>query len=279
MKVLSNWRAVRLWETQFERELLQRHSLRLHGLFIGSFMLLLMWGVAALQMRAGVPSLALRYGVTLGVGYLAYLLVLRWWAQWLVRREGPGDPGGNFVGGGGSDGASAASAGRSDGGGELPALRSGTGGDYAGGGASGDFDGGPAQALADTTEAGESLGALTSGALEAAGSADEGAVIVVPVVAVFLIGVAVVFGAGSLVLMYFGFDALLAVAIEVAFSYTAARTAVRVSREGWFTAAVRLTWKPLLGALACALLLGASIDHFVPQANSLPEALRLLRAP
>ena len=272
MKILSNWRAVRLWETQFERELHQRHSLRLHGLFIGTFMLLLMWGVAALQMHAGVQSLALRYLVTLGVGYLAYLLVLRCWAQWLVRREGPDDPGVDWIGGGGPDGSSAPSAGQ-------PPLRSGSGGDYAGGGASGDFDDAPGHLLADSAEAGgEGLGPLASGAFEVAGSADEGAVIVVPVLAVFLIGVAVVLGAGSLVLVYFGVDALLAVAIEVAFSYTAARTAVRVSREGWLSAAVRLSWKPLLGALACALLLGASIDHFLPQANSLPEALRLLRA-
>lgn len=274
MKVLSNWRAVRLWETQFERELHQRHSLRLHGFVIGTLMLLLMWGVAALQMHLGVPSLALRYAVTLGVGYLLYLLVLRWWAQWLVRREGPDDPGLDF-GGSGAPGPT-----RSEAVGELaPPLRSGTGGDYAGGGASGDFEGAPVQTLTDAAEAGsEGLGKLTRGALEAAGSADEGAVVVVPVVAVFLIGAAVLLGAGSLVIMVFGFDALLAVAVEVAFSYTAARTAVRVSREGWLGAAVRLTWKPLLGALVCAVVLGLSIDHFLPQANSLPEALKLLRA-
>ena len=44
------------------------------------------------------------------------------------------------------------------------------------------------------------------------------------------------------------------------------------------TAAVRLTWKPLLGALVCAVLLGAAIDHFLPDVHSLPEAARALRA-
>lgn len=273
MKVLSNWRAVRLWETQLERELHQRHSLRLHGFFIGSFMLLLMWGVAALQMHLGVQSLALRYLVTLGVGYLLYLLVLRGWAQRLVERRTDlevdvPDLSGGPSSGSGSGGASPTSGGS----GQLPHTG---GGDFAGAGASGDF-GGSTHSVAEA--GGEGLGKLASGAFEAAGSADEGAVVVVPVVAVFLIGAAVLFGAGSLVVMYFGFDALLAVAIEVAFSYTAARTAVRVSREGWLSAAVRLTWKPLLGALVCAVVLGLSIDHFLPQANSLPEALRLLRA-
>lgn len=53
--------------------------------------------------------------------------------------------------------------------------------------------------------------------------------------------------------------------------------AVGVEREGWLTAAVRLTWKPLLGALVCAVLLGAAIDHFLPDVHSLPEAVRALR--
>ena len=68
-----------------------------------------------------------------------------------------------------------------------------------------------------------------------------------------------------------------AVAVELAFSVAAVRVATRVEREGWLTAAVRLTWKPLLGALLCAVLLGATIDHFLPQVDSLPEAVRMLQ--
>ena len=66
-------------------------------------------------------------------------------------------------------------------------------------------------------------------------------------------------------------------AVELAFSFASARTAVRVAREGWLLEAVRLSWKPLLGALACAVLLGALLDYFVPEANSLLQAIRLLR--
>ena len=68
--------------------------------------------------------------------------------------------------------------------------------------------------------------------------------------------------------------ALLAAAVELAFAYTAARTVVRVEREGWLLAAIRLSWKPLLGALVCAVALGAAIDHFAPQAGSLAEAVQ-----
>ena len=79
----------------------------------------------------------------------------------------------------------------------------------------------------------------------------------------------VLFGAGG---------AARAVAVELAFSYATARTAVRVSREGWAFAAVRLTWKPLAGAVVCAVLLGATIDYFLPTAKSLPQALKMMGA-
>lgn len=249
MKVLSNWRSVRLWETQVERDLHRNYSLRTHGILIGSFTLLLMWCVSALQMHLlHVDSLAVRYFLTLGIGYLGYLLVLRWWAKRLVEgRTLDVDldaPDVEFGGGRGSGSGSHGHVNLGDGGG--------------GGGG----DGG--------------LSDMAGGALEVAGSADEGAIIVVPIVAVFLICVAVVLGAGSLVLLYFSWDALLAVAIEIAFSYVSARAAVRVAREGWLMAAVRLTWKPLLGAVICAVALGALLDRFMPQVNSLPEAVRVL---
>ena len=241
MKVLSNWRSMRLWETQIERDLHRNHSLRTHGLLIGTFMLLLMWGVSALQMHLlHVDSLAVRYFLTLGVGYLGYLLVLRWWARRLVE-SGVGvnlDVSGDYV---------------------VDAVDLAL--DVAG--------------SASDAGAGDAVD-VAGGALELAAGSDEGAIVVVPVVAIFLICVAVLFGAGSLVLLYFGWDALLAVAIEVAFSYVSARAAVRVAREGWLMAAVRLTWKPLLGAIVCAVILGAVLDRFMPQVNSLPEAVRVL---
>ena len=245
MKILSNWRSMRLWETQIERDLHRNHSLRTHGILIGTFTLLLMWGVSALQMHLlHVDSLAVRYFLTLGVGYLGYLLVLRWWARRLVE-DGVGanlDMGaGDVVDAGEFALDVAGSVGRAS----------------------------RASGVGDAAD-------MAGGALELAGASDEGAIIVVPVVAIFLICVAVLFGVGSLVLLYFSWDALLAVAIEVAFSYVSARAAVRVAREGWLMAAVRLTWKPLLGALISAVILGALLDHFMPQVNSLPEAVRVL---
>ena len=255
----SGWSAVRMWRQDLAQSLQRRHALRLHGWIIGSITLLVTWGVSHLQMAAGVESLALRYLVSLGAGYLAYLCVVRLWASWLLGR-----------GDGSADLADMANAIDWPAGGGpacMPLPSSGGGGDFAGAGASGDFAG-----------TGDGLlGDVAGGAFEAAASADDGAVVVVPVVAIFLIGVALLFGVGALALLYFGWEVLLTVAVELAFSVSTARAFVGVEREGWLSAVVRLTWKPLLGAVVCAVLLGATIDHFVPQAQSLPEALHLLR--
>lgn len=257
---LSNWRSVRLWEHSLQRDLRERHWLWLHGWCIGLVVVLAMWAAAHLQLVLGSDSLALRYAVTLGVGYLVYLLVLRLWAAALVRREASPDLGGDLPVPdlGGSVEIPDAS---------PPDFSAGGGGDFGGGGASGDFS-----AAAD-------LGSdVASGTLDVVGDADEGAVVIIPVVVVFLIGLAVLFGAGSLLMLYFGADALLTVAVEIAFGYVSARTAVRVVREGWLSAVLRLTWKPLLGALFCAVALGALIDHFIPQAHSLPQAIQAINA-
>lgn len=266
----SSWRAVRMPQLHphdVAQTLQQRHSLRWHGLLIGSFTLLMMWLTSHVQMRLGVESLALRYLVTLSVGYVAYLLVVRAWAARLVRDE---DSGGLE---GGSDAAELAAdvadMAWSRGGGSpgtapvrVPRLPEVQPGFDAGSSSSGALDG---------------LGDMASGAVDALGDADDGAVVVVPIVAIFLIGAALVLGAGSLAMLFFGWDVLLAVAVEVAFSVVAARAAVGVEREGWLSAAVRLTWKPLLGALLCAVVLGATIDHFLPGVQSLPEAVRAIQ--
>jgi len=275
-KKKSTWRSMRMPRQDIERTLRQRYSLRLHGLCIGSFTLLLMWGTSHLQMRLGVDSLALRYLVTLAVGYAGYLLVLRVWAAWLLRRREVPDsgldldlPDIDWPGGGSSGGV------------RVPLPRTG-GGDFGGAGASGDFTDGLATSLSNVASSAPSggssvLGDVASGAVDAVAGSDDGAVVVVPIVAIFLIGTAVIFGAGALAMLFFGWDVLLAVAVELAFSVVTARAAMGVEREGWLGAAVRLTWKPLLGALLCAVLLGGTIDHFLPQVHSLPEAVRLIQ--
>jgi hypothetical protein len=265
---LSTWGSVKRWEAETREHLRRRHALWLHGWGIGIIVLAFMWAAAHLQMVLGSDSLAIRYLATLGAGYLVFLVLLRWWAGALVDPDdGRSNADGSFDGGSVDIGTHTPSFDVT-----VPVpVRSGGGGDFGGGGAQADFG--------DVSDgAGSAVGEVASGALEAVGSADEGAVVVIPVVVVFLVGALVVMGAGSLLLLYFGSEVLLAEAIELAFGYVSARTAVRVMREGWLTTAVKLTWKPLLGALLCAVLLGAVLDFFVPQARSLPHAISLMRS-
>jgi hypothetical protein len=260
---LSTWGSVRRWEDATRERLRRHHALWLHGWCIGLVVVAVMWGMAHLQLLAGSDSLAMRYLVTLGAGYIAFLFILRWWAGQLVGEQGHLD--GNL-----DLGSPRAEAPGNCGGDTVPGIEPGGGGDFGGGGAEASFD--------DLVpDAGSPIADVASSALEVAGGADEGAVVVIPVVVVFLAGLLVVFGFGSLLLLYFGWEVLLTVAVEIAFGYVSGRTAVRLAREGWLNAAVRLTWKPLAGALACAVLLGALVDGFLPQARSLPHAVQLLR--
>ena len=78
------WISVRLTARDVAHDLEQRHSLRWHGLCIGTLTLLGMLLAAWLQKQAGVHLLSVRYAITLAVGYGIYLLVLRWWAARLL---------------------------------------------------------------------------------------------------------------------------------------------------------------------------------------------------
>ena len=259
---LSNWQSVRLWETSVERQLYKSHWLWLHGICIGSLVMAVMWTAAHLQMLAGSESLALRYGATLGIGYFGYLLVLRIWAAMLVK---PNSSQSNFQADLPLPGSSTCP--HAEGSASELVFQSGGGGNFGGGGASADFS--------VAANSSEGLGEIANGAFEVAANADEGIVVAVPVLAIFLIGCALLFGVGSLLLLYFGSEALLMVAVELAFAYASARTALSVAREGWLSSAVRLTWKPLMGALFCTVLLGASLDYFFPAAQSLPQAFKM----
>ena len=262
----SNWRAARFLESRLTQDFRRQHWLWLHGACIGSVTFCLMAAASALQKTWGQDSLALRYLISLGLGYGCYLGIVRLWAGWIARKDAPDLSGldlpnpsaSNSINGNATPSINTA-----------PSIESGGGGDFGGGGASGEWVG--------SADVGDGVADLASGALDVAGAADEGVVVVVPVLAIFLAGLALLLASGSMLLLFFGWDVLLAVAVELAFSYASARTLFLVEREGWFSAAMRLTWKPLLGTALSAVVLGATIDYFMPQAHSLPEAIQLLR--
>ena len=265
----SSWTRITVTPAQLRRWLQGRHWLRLHAFCIGVVTLALMLLTSAGLRHLGVTHLAARYTLALSAGYVAYLLLVRLWAQCMLRREFDGHvdlPDVVPNGGGGSR--------------QAGEFISGQSGDY-GGGAHGSWD---AQLLDGSLQpaSGTDLGmgdvgdAMLDGASSVLG-ADEGAVVLIPVLAVFAALLGAFFGMGWLLWLVFSSEVLLAVAIELAFATLMARTLYRIEREGWLLAAIRLSWKPLLGALLCAVVVGMLLTHFFPEAQTWHDALQLWR--
>lgn len=256
---------------QFERavraDLMQRRWLRWHACWLGTVCFLSAWALSAGLMHAGIERLSLRWGLALAGAYLVYLVLLRLLCRWLLSRDEadadvqldgidlpsprPGEP-------------------------AVPEVNAGGGGDFGGGGASGSFDVGEGgSAVGDL--ASDAAGDVAGGVLEAAGAADEGIVVIVPLAVV--VGVAVLIAGALSVAVFglFGVNVLLGVAVEIAFAAAGGALAFRAGREGWLQHATSRTAYPLLMMLLLCVMLGAAIDHWLPQANSLPQAIRALR--
>lgn len=254
-------------------DLRARRWLRWHCAVIGGLTFLAACLSSFALMWLGTDALALRYGASFTIGYGVLLGLLYVWARWLLSHD-RGDE--LHLDGAGSGGDSGGNSGGTPGGGsraEMPAIKSEEGGDFGGAGGGGSFDMPEAtSALADG--AGETAGPV----LDVAGAADEGALVLLPLALV--IGIALAIGAtvGFVVFGLFGVEVLLAVAVEVAIASAGGALAYKAGAEGWLGVA----WRHTRSAAAIALIgivgLGAAIDHWVPEARSLPHALRLMRA-
>lgn len=245
-------------------DLRARRWLRWHCSLIGLLTLLAGWACSHALMRLGTDALWLRYGASFAAAYCVLMLLLYLWARWLLSRD---EADWLQIDGGGPGGGSGSRSG-----GDLSSMKSGGGGDFGGAGGGGSFDA-PDLPAAVTDGAGEAVG----GALEIAGAADEGAIVLIPIALV--IGIALALGTvlGFAVFGLFGVEVLLAVAVEIAVASAGGAIAYKAGAEGWVSAAWRRTFWPAVATLACVVVLGAAIDHWLPQAQSLPHALRLLR--
>jgi hypothetical protein len=250
-----------LTPAQFERrvraDLSARRWLRVHCSLIALLTLLVAWACTHTLRQAGIESMGLRYGLAFALAYLALMGLLYLWGRWLLSRdegEVP-DPG---VDPGGGQGRSLE---------DAPGIRSGEGGDFGGGGGGGSF------------ELPEGAGDAAGAALEGLGAADEGIVVLVPLAVLAAIALAIGAVLGFAVFGLFGVEVLLGVAVEIAFASVGAALALKARREGWLSFALRRTWGPALLAAVGLVAVGWALDAFVPGADSLPEALRLLRLP
>jgi hypothetical protein len=249
---------------RFERavraDLVGRRWMRWHAFLLGSTCFLATWAISTALLHVGIDRLALRWPIALGAGYLVFLGLLWCWCRWLLsRQEADGDLG--------IDGPSSFGEARS------PGIEPGGGGDFGGGGASGDF--GPDVPL---EAAGEGASKVMGTVLDAAGSADEGIVVVVPLAVVIGVAALIAGAIGIAVFGLFGVEVLLGVAVEIAFASASGAWAYRARREGWLGHALRRTFWPMVLLTVLVLALGITIDQFAPEARSLPHALQLLRA-
>ena len=62
----------------------------------------------------------------------------------------------------------------------------------------------------------------------------------------------------------------------LAFLYFGSNAAVKIAKGGWLGSVWRITWKPMLGSLLCAVALGFMFDTFVPNANTMVDVVRVL---
>jgi hypothetical protein len=80
---------------------------------------------------------------------------------------------------------------------------------------------------------------------------------------------------GTGVFMVFGVEVLLSVTVEVVLASVAGSLAYKGLAEGWLGTALAHTWRGALAALLLSVALGALVDAALPEARSLPHAIRL----
>jgi hypothetical protein len=253
---------------KFERSICadvhRRRWVRVHVLLIGLITFGILWGISHTLLLAGIYSIALRHGVAILGAYVIYLGLLWAWCRWLISRDEGSldvcdvsfDPLGVPNRTGSAD---------------ALLFRSGGGGDFGGGGASGSFD--TAHGLAVTTGESSPVGEVASTVAEAIGSVDEGAVVLVPVALAIGVAVALATALGFAVFGLFGVEVLMGVAVEIAFASAGGALALKAQREGWLGHAMRRTAAPMAIVMAITVLTGLAIGHWLPDAETLPQAL------
>ena len=214
--------------------------------------------ITAGMLALGVASPWLRYPMAAVGGYAAFLVFVWMWLAWR-RGDRHWDPH--------LDGAEHL--------GSVPdAIESapafGGGGGFSGGGSSASF-GAPDHATAVVGHAAEVKSSVLEHALGAAGDADEGAVVLVPLVIV----AAVLIGLGATVSVLYNAPALLAeVMLDGAIAAAVYRRVRMRSAEHWSYGVLRRTWKPMLAITVTLFGLGIAIPLLVPGADSIGDLFR-----
>ncbi len=133
----------------------------------------------------------------------------------------------------------------------------------------------------DIADAGRSLGGRALDAVDLTPDLDEGALVLLPIAALIAMALALAALLGTGVTLLFGVEVLMAVSVEVALAAFAAGLAWRHQRQfergGWLRCALQHTWPGALALLVAGVGLGMALEHWMPQAQSLPHAVRIWR--
>lgn len=241
----------------------------MHVTLIGVVTFLSCWGLSSALLHAGVASLPVRHVGALTGSYGVYLLLLWAWSHHLLSCDDGWDL---------ADGLNAIDVIPS---GEArscasPPFRSGGGGDFGGGGGGSTGSWADDAVASDPSALVDGAGDVASGTMEALGSADEGAVVAIPLIVV--VGIAMLLSAalGFAVVGLFGIEVLLGVAVEIAFASAGGAVALKARREGWMRHAVKRTAGPMAAVLVTSVLVSLAVAHWLPSAETLPDAFRLI---
>lgn len=259
--------------------LAHRFFLRFHLSLILGFSFAIGLLATKVLLLLGLESLLLRWPLAVFAAYGGFLLGIRVWLAYIgLGRHLGGDEEDGSVADGALDVADFgfSSGGGNSGGGisgdlRVPEIPGGSSGSFGGGGASSDFS-----ALAEGgSSIGDSLPSVDLPDLDLGGG-DDGCL---PVLVLLAIGALLlaVFGVGVYVIWHAPFM-LAEAAFEAALAAGLIRSAHRITDPGWIGGTVRASWKPLLWVLVITLLVAAVVEHYVPQARTLLEAIRLLLA-
>lgn len=147
----------------------------------------------------------------------------------------------------------------------------GGGGEFAGAGSSGDF--GPTHTPAGVGHVlrPEAGGAHVGDSLDLVGDLDEGAVVVLPVLAVVGIGVAVVAAVGT---VWTAPSLLAEVFVDAALAAGVYRRLRQQSAQHWASGVVRRTWKAALGVGAVLVGVALVAQRLRPEVHSLGDLWR-----
>lgn len=208
-----------------------------------------------LLLHAGMDRMAVRYPLALGLAYLFFLSLMWLWLR--TKTEDYLDAVDVVTPTSSADEVCHARSMSSEG-----------GGDFAGGGASGSFDGAGAPVVEDMPDA-SGVGHVVS----AASDADEFAVPLLAIV--FVLGMAL----ASLYVVWLAPSLLAELVLDGALSYALYRRFHGVERRHWLATAIRRTLWPLGLTAVFVALLGVAMAAYAPGAHSLGDVIRHAQQP